>query len=183
MERRRLRLLAHENEMELKAKTNLQKYLAAFTSIKDTKLFISRRSLHKEQFVQQHWDAQRNLRAEASIFAQISTQLNAEFRMLEYDTSFEKDELNWIPMQEFAIQAEETVDAQRQLYIQEAGEEISTNEDASVPWSITSRAVQENQSLESSTQTSFFEAIESKRNRLQSGESFLSDEARRREYR
>ena len=92
--------------------------------------------------MQQHWDAQRNLRAEASIFAQISTQLNAEFRMLEYDTSFEKDELNWIPMQEFAIQAEETVDAQRQLYIQEAGEEISTNEDASVPWSITSRAVQ-----------------------------------------
>ena len=91
--------------------------------------------------MQQQWDPQRNLRAEASIFAQISTQLNAEFRMLEYGTSAEQDELNWIHMQEFAIQAEETVDAQRQLYIQEAGEEISTNEDASVPWSITSRAV------------------------------------------
>ena len=47
--------------------------------------------------------------------------------MLEYDTSAEKDQLNWIHMQEFAIQAEETVDAQRQLYIQEAGEEIGSS--------------------------------------------------------
>ena len=133
--------------------------------------------------MQQHWDAQRNLRAEASIFAQISAQLNAEFRMLEYDTSAEKDELNWIHMQEFAIQAEETVDAQRQLYIQEAGEEISTNEDASVPWSITSRAIWRIKvwSLQPklpSTRRSNLKGIDCKvENR------FLSDEARRRVYR
>ena len=50
---------------------------------------------------------------------------------MEYETSAEKDELNRIQMQEFAIQAEEALDAQRQLYIQDAGEEIRRPENAS----------------------------------------------------
>ena len=73
--------------------------------------------------VQNQWEAERQLPAEASIFAaQTSTQLNV--RIVEYDTSAEKDEFNRIQMQEFAIQAEEAFDAQRQIFAQEAGEEV-----------------------------------------------------------
>ena len=48
--------------------------------------------------VQQQWEAERQLRAAATILAaQASTQLNPEFRRMEYDTSTEKDEFNRIP--------------------------------------------------------------------------------------
>ena len=47
---------------------------------------------------------------------QYSTQLNAEFRVMERDTSAENDEFCRVQMQEFAIQAEEAIDVQRQLY-------------------------------------------------------------------
>ena len=100
-----------------------------------------------------------------------------------HETSPEKDEPNRIQMQEFAIQAVETIDAQRQLYIQEAGEEIRTHEGAS------STLVKD---LESRLQNQFFvvfklkisvyEAIEHERYRLQNQESSLSHEARKQEY-
>ena len=62
---------------------------------------------------------------EASTLAvQTTTQLNAAFRTLEFDISAEKDELNRIRMQEFAIHAEESIRAQRQLHVQEAGKVI-----------------------------------------------------------
>ena len=52
----------------------------------------------------------------------LSTQLNAKFRLMEHDTSAEKNELYRILMKKFSIQVEETNDAQRQLNIQEVGE-------------------------------------------------------------
>ena len=55
-----------------------------------TKLFISSESLHEEKLVQQQRDAQRNLRAEASMLAaQTSTKLHAQFRVMEHHTSTE----------------------------------------------------------------------------------------------
>ena len=49
------------------------------------------RSLHEELLVQQQRDAHRNLRAEALVLAaQTSTQLTAEFRVMEHDTSAEQ---------------------------------------------------------------------------------------------
>ena len=43
---------------------------------------------------QQQWEAERELRAEASIIeAHTFTQLNAEIHMMEYDTSAAKDEV------------------------------------------------------------------------------------------
>ena len=49
--------------------------------------------------IQQQWEAERQLHAEATIFAaQTSTQFNVEFRM-EYDTSARKDEFNFSQMQ------------------------------------------------------------------------------------
>ena len=122
------------------------------TSIKVTTLFISSESLHEEQLVQQQRDAQRNLRAEASMLAaQTSTQLHAQSRVMEHHTSTEQDEFYRNQMQEFAIQAEETIDAQRQLYFQEAGEELPRNEDG--PGSLVNHleSRSQNQSLESST--------------------------------
>ena len=50
---------------------------------------------------------------------------------MEHDTSAEKDELYRIQVQQFVMQAEQAIDAQRKLYIQEASEEIRRNEDAS----------------------------------------------------
>ena len=126
---------------------------------------------------QQQWEAERQLRAEASkIAAHIS-----EFLMLVYDTSADKDELHRIQMQEFAVEAEETIDAQGHLYIQEAGEEIRRHEDASGTFVNCFQSQLQNQSLESSTPNSFGEAIESEWHRLQNEESILSHEARRRQ--
>ena len=51
--------------------------------------------------------------------------------MMEYDTSAEKDEFNRIQMQEFAIQAEEALDAPKHIYAQEAGEEVRRRKNAS----------------------------------------------------
>ena len=63
------------------------------------------RSLHEEQY-REICKKKKNF-VEASILAvQTATQLNATFRTLEYDISAEKDELNRIRMQEFAIHAE-----------------------------------------------------------------------------
>ena len=60
----------------------------------------------EEQMAQQQWEAERQLCAEATIIAtQSSAQLNAEFRMMEHDTSAVVDEFNRIQMQELAIQA------------------------------------------------------------------------------
>ena len=131
---------------------------------------------------QQQWEAERQLHAEASTTAaQTSTQLNAEFRAVEHDTSAEKDQLNRIQMQEFAIHAEEATDAQRQLCAQDAGEEIRRHDNASGTLVNYLKSQLKAQSLESSTQSSVSEAIESERHRLQNQESFLSHEAQKRE--
>ena len=109
---------------------------------------------------QQQWEAQRQLRAEASkVAAQTSTQLNAEFRMMEYD-----------------IQAEEAIDAQRHVYAQEAGEEVRRPENAPRAFINYLENKLHNQSLESSIQRSDFEAIESdlpSKSTLNSGPSSL----------
>ena len=56
----------------------------------------------------QHRDAQRIFCAEESILAyQTSKQLNADFRVMEHDTSAEKDEFYRIQMEKFAIEAVE----------------------------------------------------------------------------
>ena len=110
------------------------------------------RSLHEEKLVQQQRDAQRNLLAEASMLAaQTSTQLHAQFRVMGHHTSAEQDEFYRNQMQEIAIQAVETTDAQRQLYFQEAGEEPRRNEDGSGSLVNYLESRSQNQSLESST--------------------------------
>ena len=84
-------------------------------------------------------DVQRNLRAEESVFAsQTSTQLNAEFRVMEHvakRTSSTESRL-----QDFANQAEETIDAQRHLFTGswKKSEDMKTRQ---VLWSISSRAI------------------------------------------
>ena len=57
--------------------------------------------------------------------------MNAEFRVLEHDTSAEKDEFYRIQMEKFAIQAKEAIEAQRNLFFREAGQDLRRNEDAS----------------------------------------------------
>ena len=63
------------------------------------------------------------IRAEASILAsQSSTQLNAEFRAIEYDSAAEMDECRRIQMERGSqFEAEETIETQRILYLQKAG--------------------------------------------------------------
>ena len=80
--------------------------------------------------------------------AQTSTQLHAQFRVMEHHTSTNQDEFCRNQMQEFAIHAEETIDAQRQLYFQEAGEEPRRNEDGSGSLVNYLESRSQNQSLE-----------------------------------
>ena len=68
-----------------------------------------------------------------------------------HHTSAEQDEFYRNQMQEIAIQAVETTDAQRQLYFQEAGEEHIRNEDGSGSLVNYLESRSQNQSLESST--------------------------------
>ena len=49
---------------------------------------------------------------------------------MEYDASAEKDEFYKIQMEQFTVQAEETIEAQRNLYLQEAGEEVRRREES-----------------------------------------------------
>ena len=49
---------------------------------------------------------------------------------MEYDASAEKDEFHKIQMEQFTVQAEETIEAQRNLYLQEAGEEVRRREES-----------------------------------------------------
>ena len=89
------------------------------------------RGFREEQLHQPQRDAQRNFRAEPSILAaQTSTQLISEFRAREHNTYPEKGEFHKIQMEKFAIQDEETIDAQRQLFVQEADEKLSRKEDS-----------------------------------------------------
>ena len=61
---------------------------------------------------------------------------------MEHHTFAEQDVFCRNQMQEIAIQAVETTDAQRQLHFQEAGEETpKKRKTGQVLWSITSRAV------------------------------------------
>ena len=96
------------------------------------KLFISSEAFTRNSSCSNTEICKKSHFVEASILAvQTTTQLNAAFRTLEYDISAEKDELNRIRMQEFAIHAEESIRAQRQLHVQEAGKEIRRYEHAS----------------------------------------------------
>ena len=128
--------------------------------------------------MQQQRDAHCLLRAEASTLAsQTPTHLNAEFRVVEHDTSAEKDEFCIIQMQEFAIQA-----GKDSSFFRKLGKKVR-RKPHQVPWSITSRAACRVIFLESSTPNSVNEAIESEGHRLQNQESFLSHEARRQDHR
>ena len=49
---------------------------------------------------------------------------------MEYDTSAEKDEFHKIQMEKFTVQAKETIEAQRHLYLQKAGKELRRKDDA-----------------------------------------------------
>ena len=83
--------------------------------------------------------------------AQTSAQLHAQFHVIEHHTSTNQDEFCRNQMQEIAIQAVETTEAQRQLYFQEAGEEPRRNEDGSGSLVNYLESRSKNQSLESST--------------------------------
>ena len=72
--------------------------------------------LHEEQMAQQQWEAEQRLRVEATTLAfQTSTQMTAEFHAMEYDASAEMYDTNTIQVQEFAIKAEEAIDAQKDM--------------------------------------------------------------------
>ena len=92
---------------------------------------------------------------------------------MEYDISAVNDEFHRLQMEKFAIQAEETIEAQRNLCIQQAEEELRRKEDARLEDQL------QNQYLESSSHNSAYEAIENERQRLQYQESFLSQETLR----
>ena len=82
------------------------------------------RDIHEEQIQQQKRDHQRNLRVEASFLAsQLFSAVNAEFGA-DYDASAERDELHKVQIEQLAKQAEEMMEFKRNLYIQEAGEEL-----------------------------------------------------------
>ena len=82
------------------------------------------RDVHEEQKQQQKRDHQRNLCAEASFLAcQLSPPLNAEFGP-DYNTPAEKDEFQKVQIEQLAKPAEEMMEFKRNLYIQEAGEEL-----------------------------------------------------------
>ena len=51
--------------------------------------------------------------------------------MIKHDTSAGKDEFYRIQVGKFAIQTEETIETQRNLFCQESAEELRRNEDAS----------------------------------------------------
>ena len=79
---------------------------------------------------------------------------------MEFDTSAEKDVFHKNQMETFAIQAEQTIEAQRHLYIQEAGEELRRKEDAHGRLVNFLEDQLQNRCLESSSQNSAYEAIE-----------------------
>ena len=101
--------------------------------------------------------------------------------MVEQDTSAEKDEFYRIQMEKFAIQAEETIEAQRNFNIREVGEETCRHEDASGTLVNFFEDRLQNQHVESSSTYSAYEAVEYERQRLQNQESFLSQELLRRD--
>ena len=105
----------------------------------------------------------RSINAGISVF----TQLIAEFQSIKRDTFAEKDEFKSIQMEKFAFQAEETIEAQRNLYNQEAGEELRRNEDASSRLFNDLEDRLQNQYQESASLNSACEAIEYGRPRLQ----------------
>ena len=82
------------------------------SSTKNTKPLVSRNTKSRnkcltnsgKQYNDSVWTPQK-------IETRTSTQLNAEFRVMEYDASAEMDELNRIRMQEFPVKAEEAMDA------------------------------------------------------------------------
>ena len=105
--------------MKLNRKTQIVRHVRRRDKQIGHEALHQQRSLHEEKLVQQQRDAQRNLRAEASMLAaRTSTQLHAQFRVMGHHTSAEQDEFHRNQMQEIAIQAVETTDAQRQLYFQ-----------------------------------------------------------------
>ena len=75
---------------------------------------------------------------------------------MAHDTSAEEDEFHIIQMEKFAIQAEETLEAQRNLDIREAGEELRRKEDAHGGLVNFFEDRLQNQCLESSSQNSAY---------------------------
>ena len=134
----------------------------------DTSMEVTKLSISSDACKRNSWCGKRAMRQQISVLKHqclqlSSTQLNAEFRVMEHDTSA----FHRIQMQEFAIQAEEATDAQRRLCIQEAGEAIRRHADASGTMVNYLESRLRNLFWESSTISSVEEAIESHRKRLQ----------------
>ena len=84
-----------------KRKKQIVRHVRRHDELEGHEALHQQQRLHEEQMVQQQWESEREFRAEASLIAvQNSTQLNAEFRMMEYDISSEKDEFHRLQMQE-----------------------------------------------------------------------------------
>ena len=70
---------------------------------------------------------------------------------MEYDASVEKDELNKILLQEFAIKDEEAIDAQKHVFARETREELRRHEQPTCTLGSKLESELQNQSWESST--------------------------------
>ena len=101
---------------------------------------------------------------------------------MENHTAAEKDEFKRIQMEKFAFQAEETIDAQQNLFIQEAGAEVPRKEDAHGRLVIYLEDRLQSQYLESSSQNSACEVTEYERQWLPTHESDPSQEVLRRDF-
>ena len=107
---------------------------------------------------QQQWEAEQRLRVEVTkTLAHALTQLNAELRVMMYDVS-EKDEFCQIGMQEFAVLAEEAMDVQKRSLAKKVGEELRPHERSTKALVSNVESKLQNQSLESSSPSSDFEA-------------------------
>ena len=84
---------------------------------------------HEKQMAQQQWEAEQRLRVEAlRLAAQTSTQLNAEFRVMEYDSSAEMEKR--IRMQRVRQVKLRRPLMLRNIFAHEAGEALRRRENA-----------------------------------------------------
>ena len=122
---------------------------------------------------QQHWEAER-LRVDATkIAAYTSTLLHGEFRTLGNEV-LKEDEFCHDTMQEFAIQAEEALDAEMRSLVQEAGWN-------SVRTSLSTDTLVKTLESKTQDQDSEFSIQNSDLEPAQRQESFLVPEVRNRE--
>ena len=101
-----------------------------------------------------------------------------ERRAMECDSSAEEDEFHCVQMEQFAFQAEEKMEYHRSLYNARNSEEEKIH---AADWSISKRANYRIYVWSLHLKFSAYEAIGCERHRLQNQESYLSQEALRRD--